>query len=271
MGRVSYEGAKVSVRRFWLDPNELPKSLNIGDEFELPNSTFHHVAHVTRLGVGDTFEGINGSDTGYVLKLTQVGKKSAAAVVTNTRALPTARRPYIHLAFAVSKWDVTESVLEKSVELGVSVFQPLLTANSFAKKPNDISDTRFERWQRVVQSATVQTGRGGIMKLLPPVSLSEFLESVHRDSTSACLFAYEGVCPQDLRTALVKLVQAKPENVWALVGSEGGFSEDEVQLIQSFKIIPATMGPQILRAETACLAILSVIKYETGGMTGIQR
>ncbi len=259
------------MRRFWLESNELPNSLNVGDEFELPSSTFHHVVHVTRLGVGDTFEGINGSETGYALKLTKVNKKSATAVVVSTRALPKPGLTHLNLAFAVSKWDVTESVLEKSVELGVAIFQPLLTTNSFAKRPNDISDGRFERWQRIVQSATVQSARGGLMELLRPKPLKEYLSAIHRDSASACLFAYEGVCPQDLRTTLVELVKAKPANVWALVGSEGGFSEDEVELIQSYKIVPATMGPQILRAETACMAILSVIKYETGGMTGIQR
>ena len=256
----------MNLRRIWLEPKDLPPSLSVGKSFELPGSAFHHVAHVTRLSVGDTFEGISGSDVALILELMDVGKKSATVKVIETRKLHVPGEPHIHLAFAVSKWEVTESVIEKSVELGVSAFQPLLTANSFVKKPNDISETRLDRWRRIVQSATVQSSRGGMMELLPPKNLAEFLETVHRDTRAACLFAYEGVCPQDIRSALTDLLRDKPNCVWALVGSEGGFNDAEVEKIRSFRMTPATMGPQILRAETACLAILSVIKYEIGNM-----
>ncbi len=256
----------MNLRRIWLEPEPASQTIAVGESFELPSSAFHHVAHVTRLSVGDVFEGINGSDVALELQLIEVDKKSAVVKVIETRKLPTPGEPRIHLAFAVSKWEVTESVIEKSVELGVSAFQPLLTANSFVKKPNDISEARVDRWQRIVRSATVQSARGSLMELLPPKNLAEFLQTVHQDGQAACLFAYEGVCPQDIRSTLADLLKSKPSRLWALVGSEGGFSDSEVERIRSFQLTPATMGPQILRAETACLAILSVIKYETGNM-----
>ncbi len=260
------EARQMNLRRIWIEPGEVPSPLSVGDVFELPASSFHHAIEVSRFETGETFEGVTGQPQAMALRITEIKKKSARGEVLSLRRLPTLGRPRVQLAFAISKWETTESVIEKSVELGVSVFQPLFTENSFAKKPEDIRDARIERWQRIVRSATTQTARGDLMELLAPKSLDEFLNGMHRNEMSACLFAYEGPCVQDIRSALQDIKKSDPERIWAIVGSEGGFSSTEVEKIRSMNVIPSTMGPQILRAETACLAIVSVIKYEMGLM-----
>jgi 16S rRNA (uracil1498-N3)-methyltransferase len=256
----------MSLRRIWLDLAE--GRLHEGVELELPSSheTYHHAVNVSRFSVGDSFEAITGGPDAYHLRIVALNKKSIKVRVVGQRQLAKPLQPNINLAFAVSKWETTENVIEKCVELGVGEFWPLLTENSFAKAAKEISSSRLERWHKIVRSATTQTARGALMRLKVPSSLEDFLLIVNRDKSAVCLFGYEGPCQIDVREALQGLLVKSPQTLWALVGSEGGFSDAEVLKIKSFGIEPATMGPQILRAETACLAMVSVIKYESGLM-----
>ena len=113
------------------------------------------------------------------------------------------------------------------------------------------------------------------MTLEPVISLDEWVKGLwgaqapnaQKVSRPPCIFAYEGSegCESiPLRRALEAQAAGgnpRPSAIWALCGSEGGFSLKEVQLLQSFNHFPVSMGHQILRAETACLALVSVIKY----------
>jgi 16S rRNA (uracil1498-N3)-methyltransferase len=118
----------------------------------------------------------------------------------------------------------------------------------------------------LVQAATQQSGRGELMTIAEPRTLEQTLAEFKDTPRAAGIFPYEGESPQHLDDALARIKTAGPDQVWAFVGSEGGFSVREVELFGAHHLPATSMGEQILRAETACLALVSVIKYELGSL-----
>jgi 16S rRNA (uracil1498-N3)-methyltransferase len=158
------------------------------------------------------------------------------------------------------------------VELGVHSVQPLFSDFSFIKTAKEYGDGKRERMERIVRSATEQTCRGDLMQVLSPIQLKDWIHATfsilppvtNQQTRPACLFAYEGGIGEtrSLRGHLQALSEMSPLHVWTLVGSEGGFSDAEVKLLSEQGIPPMSLGPQILKAETACLATVSILKYE---------
>lgn len=239
----------------------------IGDKkVSFEGESYNHLVRVCRAKVADHVEVLFGGEDALEVRLTEIGKKAAAGDIIRRRALPKLRRPYIQLGFCFPKPAVFEAVIEKSVELGVHSIQPLFNEFSFYKSARDIKDSKRERWQKIVQAATEQSARGDLLQIKEPENLLSFAKKINPDQGHRGLFLYEGDCAQGIQEGLESLPSAKFEMVTALVGSEGGFSVAEVESLQNLGLLPLTMGAQILRAETACVSILSVIKYHFGQM-----
>jgi 16S rRNA (uracil1498-N3)-methyltransferase len=125
----------------------------------------------------------------------------------------------------------------------------------------------MERWQKIVVSATQQSGRGELMKVYKPTEWSEMLKFINPNQENWCLFAYEGTSVLGVKEhleAVKKTIASSPQNIWIIVGSEGGFSKLEVSEMQQLGLNPVTLGSQVLRVETACMTLVAVLKYEFG-------
>jgi len=248
------------MRRYWIEKKDY-----FGDRVNFSGDTFHHIFDVCRQEVGSKFEVLTEDSKAYLVQVVSVHKKNAEAQVIEERDIPALPTPHIHLALAVSRFPVMDAVVEKAVEMGVTSIQPLFTEFSFVRTPGALSSNKTERWDKIVRSATQQSGRGDLMKLLPARQLEDFLVQINHNASSLGLFAYEGnstlSIKQYLAQANLKSSQ-KPKDVWIFVGSEGGFSHAEVEKMQSLALHPVTLGPQVLRVETACMALVSVLKYE---------
>jgi 16S rRNA (uracil1498-N3)-methyltransferase len=104
------------------------------------------------------------------------------------------------------------------------------------------------------------------MRVHPALTLESLFEEFNRSAHTKGLFPYEGEAQVDLKTAIQELKSSKPEHIWVFVGSEGGFSMREVEIFASQGLKPVSLGEQILRVETACLALASILKYEAGAL-----
>ncbi|RYG62258.1 RsmE family RNA methyltransferase [bacterium] len=103
------------------------------------------------------------------------------------------------------------------------------------------------------------------MSIAPAQHFDAFLGSFNQNGKQAGLFAYEGASTLNMKQYAAELRsrdQVLPKDIWIFVGSEGGYSEAEVLRMQNLALHPVTLGPQILRVETACMALVSVLKYE---------
>jgi 16S rRNA (uracil1498-N3)-methyltransferase len=226
----------------------------------LSSRPFHHIFDVCRQNVGSQFEVLVGDGKAYLVEVVEIKKKKAFTKILSSRPLEIPAGPNLHLFLSLSKWAVMDAVVEKSVELGVKSFTPVICRNSFLNKIGEVSEARLARWRKIVLSATQQSGRGDLMEIKPAQDLSGTLASINQMPAKACLFLYEGPSQTTVRQ-WASSCPSSATNIALLVGSEGGFSPEEAQQIQGVGFAPVTLGTQVLRVETACVVGLSVLKY----------
>ncbi len=247
----------MALRRFWIEKEDLGEG-----EFTVRGDLFHHLVDVCRVGEGHHFELLPGDGRAYLVEVMGVNKKDITLRRLSERDLAALPEPYIHLFVSIPRWSKLDEIMEKSVELGVKTLTPFVSDFSFVRKPSEISANRKQRFEKIIKGATRQCGRGDLMELGEVQSLREILKSFNQVSGRVGLFPFEGVAAKTLKEGLRSLKVQSLKEVCVFVGSEGGFSEREVQQFQELGMEPLTLGEQVLRVETACLALVSILKYE---------
>lgn len=245
------------MRRYWLDSLD-PEDKNISIEGE----SFHHICGVCRQGLGDKFEVLGQNGVALLVEVTELKKRAAIAKVISKREIPPLAFPHINLALSLPKLQTFETIVEKSVELGVSTIWPFFSEHSYFRKPNEALKGKQLRWEKIVKMSTQQCGRSELMSIQEIQNLEEIIKKFNQSDAAMGLFSFEGHCERDVKQVLKGNNNKDLKNVWLFVGSEGGFSTQEVDIFKASNLEPVTMGEQVLRVETACLALISIIKYE---------
>jgi 16S rRNA (uracil1498-N3)-methyltransferase len=256
------------MRRYWIEKSQIDNDIvNFHDD------QLHHIFDVCRQAVGHHFEVITEDSVAYLVEVLEIKKKSATAKIIETREIQKLPRPHIHIALSVSRYPVMDSIMERAVEMGVTSILPFVSDYSFIRKVKELPVGKIERWKKIIISATQQCGRGELMTIFDVTSMNKMLEVINPNEKNWCLFAYEGQNLQSIETLLQERKNQNRgsedksvENVWLIIGSEGGFSEKEVLSMQKLGLDPVTLGAQILRVETACLTLVAVLKYVFGLM-----
>lgn len=252
------------MRRYWIEKSQIQDSI-----INFKGDLFHHIFDVCRQEIGHHFEVITEDSKAYLVEVVSIEKKSASAKIIEFRDIEKLPLPHIHIALSISRYPVMDAIVEKAVELGVTSILPFTSEYSFIRSAQNLPTGKTERWQKIVVSATQQSGRGELLKIYPPTSWPEMLKIINPGPENLCLFAYEGESTADIQTFLKtkkESVQKNLNDLWVLVGSEGGFSTREVQQLSSLGLNPVTLGSQVLRVETACLTLVAILKYEFGLM-----
>lgn len=248
------------MRRYWIEKKDIYQ-----DQVQFSGDVFHHIFDVCRQEIGSKFEVLTEDSKAYFVEVLQVTKKSATARILEERAIPPLREPHIHIALSLSRFPVMDAIMEKTVEMGVKSIQPFFSDFSFLRKGEKLSENKIDRWDKIVKSATQQSGRGDLMQVQPAISFEKLLEILNPNEQQVGLFAYEGSSTLSIKEYVHKIKTDHPQglkNIWIIVGSEGGFSHDEVKAFENLGLNPVTLGPQVLRVETACMALVSVLKYD---------
>ncbi len=199
---------------------------------------------------------LDGLGLSYQVELVHIGKKSALGRVLVTN--PAAGEPAgdLILCQAISRSERFELVLQKGVELGVTIFQPMLTRRTVRRAPGD---TKWQRWQRIIQEAAEQSRRGRLPLLEDPIPFDEAIASAQGFALLPTVGASESA-----RHVLV-------ESSWPVtlfVGPEGGFDDQEVELAQESGVRPVSLGHRILRTETAAIALITMTMSALGELDG---
>lgn len=236
-----------------------------GSEVEITGDVFHHIFDVCRQAQGSKFEVLGDGKKAHLVEVTSVSKKSATAQILESRDLPVPSKPHIVLALSVPRFPVMEAVVEKAVELGVHRIEPFFSDFSFVRKSQSLPENKIDRWSKIIISATQQSGRGDLMTIAEAQDLEALLSKFNRTGKTRGLFAYEGSSTLSIKKALESPKGHLKENLeefWVFVGSEGGFSHNEVEIFKHHGLESVTLGDQVLRVETACIALLAILKYE---------
>lgn len=163
----------------------------------------------------------------------------------------------ITLYQALPKGDKMEYIVQKCVELGITRIVPVISARCISRPDEKSLAKKQIRWQKIAREAAQQSRRGIIPKIEPAVSFKQAADMCSRNEQNIIFYELGG-------DSVKTLINGKPRSIGIFIGSEGGFEEAEVELVKQNGGFAATLGKRILRAETAPLAALSIIMYETG-------
>ena len=218
-------------------------------------------AKVLRLKPGETVTVCDGRGTDYSCTISDISANQVCLVVDS--ACRSASEPPVQCSIymAYAKADKLEHVIQKATELGAYKIVAFPSSRCVSR-PDDASiRKKLERWQKIAASAAAQSGRGRIPEVL---TADSFEAAVAR--AAACelsLFPYENERTLPLRWAVG---DGTAKTVSIMTGPEGGFSEEEVRLAQAAGMQICSLGPRILRCETAPLCTLSAVLYASGAL-----
>lgn len=229
------------------------------DTATITDSEQHHLRNVLRLTPGATIRIIDGQGNVYTAEVLDIGtnrKPIEARILTHefhASVLPT-----LTLFQGLPKNDKMELILQKATEIGVTQIVPIYAAHALQKP----SQNRYERWHRIVISATKQCKRTWLPKLCEPQTFEASLTRL--DQFSLCLF-FNPHSGQESRVQHIREVLREVSRATAIalfVGPEGGFSNQEVTTAIESGCVPVTLGRNILRTETAAITAVAAIAYE---------
>jgi 16S rRNA (uracil1498-N3)-methyltransferase len=224
----------------------------------LPEEESRHCAQVLRFQTGDQIEVIDGQGRRAQAHITHVRKQEVAIELGAIEQLPRPN-PALVLAAAVPKGKTMDWVIEKAVELGVARIVPLMTHHTVVKYDSSEAIKKAEKWQKQALEACKQCGQTWLPEVETPLSMSQFLATPRG---GAKLIASLADGAQPLRPIMEAMDQ--PESVTILIGPEGDFSEQETQGAIAAGYQPVTLGPLVLRCETAALLVLSALRCHFG-------
>jgi 16S rRNA (uracil1498-N3)-methyltransferase len=233
----------------------------------LPGAVAHHAFHVLRLRQGDKLTLFNGEGGEYPAKILSAGPKNVIAMPERRLDIERESQLVVTLVQALCSNEKMGWIVQKSVELGVSCFQPVTTRFGVVKLSGDRIAKRMAHWQDIVISACEQCGRNRIPAVLPLMPLSTWLESMPDKCKNP-----DGPYSQKffmLLPAASKGLRdfpglSSPGRINLLVGPEGGFDADEEAAALVAGFIPLRLGKRLLRTESAGLAGLAAMQAICG-------
>ena len=226
----------------------VPDDLYAAAEITPTPAQAHYLGTVMRRAAGDAVRLFNGRDGEWLAAIVHL-RRDRATLVVRERLRAQAEEPDLWLAFALLKRDATDLVVQKATELGVSALHPVLTARTNAARAN------LQRLAAIATEAAEQSERLTVPELTGPVTLASLLAGWPPERP---LFAAIERSPAPAPRA------AGPAGL--LVGPEGGYAPDELELIRRHPfVIPASLGPHVLRAETAAIVGLALLQASSGG------
>ena len=233
-----------------------PRSLSIGACITLPDHVAHHV-QVLRMTPGDLITLFNGEGGEYTASLVAIEKKRVS-VELKTFSAREAELPYaITLAQALPESSKMDWIIEKAVELGALMIQPLASQRCLVKLSDERAAKRQAHWQGIIVAASEQSGRNRLAHL---AELSDYNDWIAQQDLHRRIL----LSPRAERS-LSDWARHHPAQAVALViGPEGGFTEPEENLARNNGVMTLSMGSRVLRTETAGLAALSALNAVWG-------
>lgn len=230
------------------------------DEVHISGEELKHLRQVLRLVPGNEIICFDGTGSELLVSLTQVEKHVAIGKIQSVSTPKTEPRLQVTLFQGIAKNEKMDWIVQKAVELGVSRIVPIMTEYGVVKMEG--SSAKVERWQRIAREAAKQCKRTKIPEITEPAHLNDALVR-YRDWDKAVLL-YEGEQKKCLKECIICYNMNEVRKIALFIGSEGGISPKEYEKLVECGIESATLGPRILRTETAAIAALTIIMYEMG-------
>jgi len=238
----------IAARRFFVEG-----AVEAGAVVEIGGGDARKIVRVLRLREGDRIEVIDSTAAVFSAAIAETGRVVRAKLVERVAEGERAGAVRIDVAQAVPKGQRMEFVVEKGTELGAAAFLPFFCERSVARR---LGDEKLARWRRLARTAAQQCGRRDVPEVLAPCGFEDLAERF--SGYDAVLFAWELAEARSLREALATALRGA-QRILVVVGPEGGFTHEEAEAAQQRGATMLSLGPRILRTDTAALALLAVI------------
>ncbi len=242
------------MRRFFIHPDT-----RISDEVLLSEEESHHIARVLRLVAGDVLQLFDGRGNIHDAEIVTVGRQVSLRI-SSSRFVAEEGVP-LQVCQGLLKGKKMEFLLQKCTELGVSEFVPFISSRCQLKKTEQQKlSGKYERWQKIIDEACKQCNRSRPMRLAEISSLENLVQET---VPNRGLFFWE-----EEKECSIHTVSSSPleTDLQIVLGPEGGFAADEAQAAEKAGFQIVSLGPRILRAETATIAAVSIVQYTLGNM-----
>ena len=216
-----------------------------------------HIARSLRMAVGDEVTVCDKDGCEHLCRLTLIRDELCECKILSSEKSVAESPVEISLFIAYPKGDKLEFVIQKAVELGASRIVPFESSRCIKKPHPEKAERQNARLSKIAEEAAKQCGRAKVPSVALPHSYGAALKEAAKSELA--LFCYEGNGTESLKTLLEKSSYARTVSV--VVGAEGGFSSEEFSMAKEAGLLPANLGPRILRCETAPLYVLSAISY----------
>jgi 16S rRNA (uracil1498-N3)-methyltransferase len=228
-----------------------------GARLNLPEHTAHHAREVLRLRAGAPVRIFDGDGNEYDAALDSVSRAGVTARLGGAVA-PQPESPLrVTLAISPLKGDLMEWVIQKATELGVAEVRPVITTRTDAVARPALRGSRQERWEKVASGASEQCGRAVVPRIGATTTLGALL-SEEFDGFRMVLAT--GEAPR------LHSLAVRHASVLALIGPAGGFDPHEAASLHASRVAPVSLGPRVLRAETAAIAAVAALQMLWGDM-----
>lgn len=240
------------MHRFYAEDDRI-----MDDHISIIGSDVNHIKNVLRLKQGDEIVICNGQGKDYYCIINRVSDGQIIADINNVTDTAAELKSRIVLFQGLPKKDKFELIVQKAVELGAAEIVPVMTSRVVVKlEDKKKEEKKLQRWQAIALEAAKQSGRGIIPTVSPVLSFSDAIKALGR--MELALIPYEKATDIKYTREILSRISSF-STIGVLIGPEGGFDEEEINLAIQHNIEPITLGRRILRTETAGLAILSMM------------
>ncbi|HXL03714.1 MAG: 16S rRNA (uracil(1498)-N(3))-methyltransferase [Firmicutes bacterium] len=256
------------MRRFFISGYAQP-----GGQATITGRDARHITRILRMGPGDTLDIVDSAGKEYSARI-RAGSEDGISLDVICERSGASREPsvFITILQGLPKGDKMDKVVRRNTEIGVSRFVPVITERSIPRLDETARTRRVDRWRRIAEEASKQSGRQRVPDVLDVVEFDAAMQFVSEEKTRCrdrgrkclILFPWELETTKGVRDILKK--GAGFSEVMCFIGPEGGFSHDEAENAVRHGAELCSLGPRILRTETCALVLSSIILYEAGEM-----
>jgi len=249
------------MHRFFLPPECFREQ-----EVTFPTSVARQMSSVLRLHPGQRVIAIDRQGFEHEVELLKIERGTAYGRAHSSRMVASEPHTRLTLYLCLTQREKFEGMLQKGTELGAYAFVPVISSRSLVQHQDEPSK-KHERWQRIVQEAAEQSGRGRVPVVHPTQPFETALQQASQEN-DRLLIPWEREQQTDLHQVLVSApgepIAAQTMRVAVVIGPEGGFSTEEIAFAEQAGFQSITLGPRILRMETAAIVITALVLYELG-------
>ncbi|MEK4512152.1 RsmE family RNA methyltransferase [Paenibacillus sp. FSL K6-2524] len=254
------------MQRYFIEPEHFGEQ-----SVKIIGEDVRHISKVMRSKPGDEIIVSDGVSKVALVEITGIESEEVTADIIEL--MSSSGEPWLQVTVAQSlpKGDKMETVIQKCTEIGAASFLPFLSERTVVQYDHKKEEKRTTRWRKIAKEAAEQAHRSLIPVVENPTSWKELLAAIPAyDLVCLC---YEKEQGQQLRDVLspfvMKLESQQKYKILVVVGPEGGFAEAEVTSAEAVGAISVGLGRRVLRTETAAMAALTCIMYESGEMGGV--